>query len=151
LRNIILLFACLVFTLPLGTPSWAQDRPIAVERFGLYVVSNDLERAAVFYERLFGRPQFRVAGMVGFDISGSLYAVVDQSTFALAAVRGNTMRGYIKVTDLLATYALVVAVAPENIEIPITKEGPFRFFQIRDPDGNLVEFYAVKSAPSSSD
>ena len=145
LRVSILLMACAIASLSPASLAIAQTAPITTERFGLYVVTDDLDRAGTFYQRLFGKPQVRVLGMIGFDVAGGLYAVVDRKTFAAAAVRGDTTRGYIKVSDMQATYDTVVAVAPNSIESGITKEGRFSFFRIRDPDGNLVEFYAIEA------
>lgn len=144
-RTLILLTAFVLASLSSASSASAQTRSIAAERFGLYVVTDDLNRAARFYQRLFGKPQVRVPGMIGFDVAGGFYAVVDRKTFAPAAVRGDTTRGYIKVFNIQGAYKLAVAVASNSVENNIAKEGRFSFFRVRDPDGNLIEFYAVKS------
>lgn len=144
IRVPILTALCAIAILASSVGATAQTAPLAVERFGLYVVTDDLDRAAAFYQRLFGRPKIRVPGMVGFEVGGGLYAVVDRKKFARTAVRGDTMRGYIKVADTQATYKLLSGVVPGNLEGRVVTEGRFSFFRVRDPDGNLIEFYAVK-------
>lgn len=145
LRASTLLVACAITSPSSTSLATAQTAPIAIERFGLYVVTDDLDRAETFYQQLFGKPQVRVPGMIGFYVAGGLYAVVDRKTFAAAAVRGDTTRGYIKVLDMRAAYDRVVAVAANSIEGGVKKEGRFSFFRIRDPDGNLIEFYAIEA------
>ena len=145
IRASIMLMVCAIASLSPASLATAQTVPITIERFGLYAVTDDLDRAATFYQRLFGKPQVRVPGMIGFDVAGGLYAVVDRKTFAATAIRGDTTRGYIKVSDMRAAYDMVVAAAPNSIESGVTREGRFSFFRIRDPDGNLIEFYAIKA------
>ena len=36
-------------------------------------------------------------------------------------------------------------IIPGNLEGGVVTEGSFSFFRVRDPDGNLIEFYAVKA------
>jgi predicted enzyme related to lactoylglutathione lyase len=132
----------------LATPSPAATEP-EVERFGLYVVSDDLRRSTDFYGRLFGdKPQIAVPGMTGFDVAGALFAVVDRKRFAPDARLGNTTVPYIKVADVDAYLAHVRKVAPSSLVTPqVQGEGGFRFIKLRDPDGNLLEFFSLQPAP----
>ncbi len=143
--------ALIVLGLAMLTPpvSRAQTAPDTA-RFGLYVVAQDVERSAVFYERLFGRaPQVRTPALVGFDVSGGLYAVVSRRVYAPDAVKGDATLPYIKVDDIDAWFAHVRTVAPDSlVGAAITREGPFSFFKLRDPDGNLVEFYSISTGAS---
>jgi len=141
----ILIALCFTATLASTLTATAQVAPIEVERFGLYVVTDDLSRAADFYQRVFGKPKVRVPGMVGFAVGGGLYAIVGRNRFATTAVRGDTMRGYIKVANTQATYKLLAGIIPGNIEDGVVTEGSFSFFRVRDPDGNLIKFYAGKA------
>lgn len=127
-------------------PPSVSAEPITAERFGLYVVTDDLSRSVAFYEGLFGKPQFRVPGMVGFDVAGGLYAVVSRQTFALAVTRGDTTRPYIK-----ATFDHVKSAAPDSLESKsVQVEGALSFFRFRDPDRNVIEFFSVSAAPSKT-
>ncbi len=114
-------------------------------RLGLYVVADDVDKTTAFYQRLFGKtPEIRLPTFVGFDINGGLYAVISRSAFAPNAERGETVMPYIRVDDIDAWHAHVQAVAPGSLlEARITREGPIALFKLRDPDGNLVEFYAL--------
>ena len=143
-RTPVLAVLCAIATLGIHGRATAQAAPITVERFGLYVVSDDLGRAAAFYQRIFGSPKVRVPGMVGFAVAEGFYAIVDRATFARAAVRGDTTRGYMKVADIRAAYQQIAIAVPDNLEGPVVTEGGFSFFRVRDPDGNRFEFYAVK-------
>ena len=78
--------------------------PINTDRFGLYVVVDDIDRASTFYEQLFGVPEIKMPSLVGFDVAGGLYAVVSRNTYAVNAVRGDTMRAYINVSDIEETF-----------------------------------------------
>lgn len=144
-RIMLLMALCVTTTLAFPPTATAQVPSIKVERFGLYVVTDDLDRAADFYQRVFGTAKIRVPGMIGFAVGGGLYAIVDRKRFATRAVPGDTMRGYIKIANTQATYKLLAGIIPGNLEGGIVTEGNFSFFRIRDPDGNLIEFYAVKA------
>ena len=140
--SVSIMLAALAAALP-SVPVPPPASPVVAERFGLYAVTDDLPRAAAFYERIFGKAQVRVPGMVGFDVAGGLYAVVDRKSFAVTAMRGDTMRGYIKVGDIRATHRTIAAAVPDALEGAVATEGRFSFFRVRDPDGNVIEFYAV--------
>lgn len=145
MRALTLLMACMAASLSFASMAIAQTQPIVAERFGLFVVTDNLDRAAAFYERLFGTPQLRITGMIGFDVAGGLYAVVDRKHFAATTARGDTTRGYIKVLDIQTAYDIAAVIAPRDIEGGIISEGRFSFFRLCDPDRNLIEFYAISS------
>lgn len=129
----------------------AAAEPVNASRFGLYVVVDDMDRARAFYEQLFGVPEIQMPNLVGFDVAGGLYAVVLRETYAADAVHGDTMRAYINVRDINASFTRVQAIAPSRLESPeVIVEGPFRFFKIRDPDNNILEFYSIDPTPSDS-
>lgn len=143
-RTPVLAALCAIATLGIHGRSTAQTAPITVERFGLFVVSDDPGRAAAFYQRIFGSPKVRVPGMVGFEVAEGFYAIVDRATFARTALRGDTTRGYMKVADIRATYQQIATAMPDNLQGPVVTEGRFSFFRMRDPDGNRIEFHAVR-------
>lgn len=123
--------------------------PINTDRFGLYVVADDMDRASRFYEKLFGDPEMQMPSVVGFDVAGGLYAVVSREVYAVDAIRGDTMRAYIQVSDIDETFAKVTAALPEHLEgAAVIVEGPFRFFRVRDPDNNMLELYSIDLPPS---
>jgi catechol 2,3-dioxygenase-like lactoylglutathione lyase family enzyme len=130
---------------PMSAP---QNDEVAIERFGLYVIAEDLDRSVPFYERLFGKPpQVRTPGDGRFRCSGrSLRDCVEADLFANSK-RGDNVAPDIKVRDIHGLFDRVKAFAPESLRSEaVFEEGPFKFFKVVDPDGNLVEFFSV-SAP----
>lgn len=128
-----------------AAPSAAEE--LKIERLGVYVAADDLDRAARFYEALFGeKPQVRTPGLVGFDVAGGLYAVVSRKAYALPPAPGGSTRPYLKVADLDAALRLVRGLAPDGVEgRGIVREGAFGFFRFTDSEGNLVEFFSIGS------
>lgn len=126
---------------------------LTVERFGTYVVSEDLSRAAEFYEQVFSRePQLRTGGMVAFDINGALYAIVSKDQYAPHVRRGDNVVPYIKVADIFGAFEHVQNIAPENLMMPeVQEEGAFRFFRFTDPDGNVIELFSTGQASRTSE
>lgn len=123
--------------------------PINTDRFGLYVVVDDMDRASAFYEQLFGVPEIRMPSLVGFDVAGGLYGVVSRETYAVNAVSGDTMRAYIKVGDVEETFDKVSGVAPNRLEnTAVLVEGSFGFSRVKDPDNDILEFFSIDPAPS---
>ncbi|WP_417413370.1 VOC family protein [Hoeflea sp.] len=128
----------------------AFSEPIDANRFGLYVVADEMHRAAVFYEQLFGVPEVKMPSLLGFNVAGGFFAVVSRETYAADAVTGDTMRAYIDVGDIEESFERVQAVAPNRLEsAAVIVEGPFRFFRVRDPDNNVLEFFSIDLAPKS--
>lgn len=123
----------------------APAHVIEFERFGLFVVVEDVDRASVFYEKVFGRkPQIRTPSLIGFDLAGGLFALASRTQYAPRVQRGDSTVPYIKVASVEALFKHVKTVAPASLQAAtVTVEGPFRFFKIRDPDGNVVEFFSV--------
>jgi len=119
-----------------------------LERLGVYVLSSDMQRSSAFYSALFGKdPAFQTDVFAGFDISGGLFAVVSKAAFAPEAKLGGNAVPYIKVNDINAAYRHVEKLAPAALRPSgIISEGPLSLFKFEDPDGNLVEYYAL-SAP----
>ncbi len=128
-----------------SSPPASDADEVAVERLGVYVVAEDLDRAALFYGRLFGKqPQVRNEGMVGFDVAGGLYAIVSKKTYAPKSQRGDNAVPYIKVRDIFGLFQRVKELAPSNLRTDaVVGEGAFKFFRLVDPDGNLIEFFSV--------
>ncbi|MGB7407795.1 MAG: VOC family protein [Pontixanthobacter sp.] len=117
---------------------------IETQRFGLYVLVEDVEQSVAFYEALFGKsPQIRTPALVGFDVSGGLFGVVDRATYGKGSAFGNSTRPYIKVANIEKAFAHAQALAASGIEQPgVVTEGPFSFFRMVDPDGNVLEFFS---------
>ena len=146
-RRRILAFLSLV-SLNIFQPLPVQAQGITVERFGLYVLVEDVERSRLFYEKLLGKPpQIRNAALVGFDVAGGLYALVPKRTYAPTATRGTSVRPYLKVRDIFGAFEHVKRLTPTTLESErVVEEGPFKFFRFADPDGNIIELFSVTAS-----
>jgi len=126
----------------------AQERPI--ERFGVYVVVADLERARAFYEALFEEPPYvATPALVGFDVEGGLYALVSAQAYRPNVRRGDNAVPYIRVRDIDREFERVRRLAPAMLDRAVVAEGPVRLFRFTDPDGNMIEFFSLRAVPSN--
>lgn len=139
------LIAALVATAGIALPAAAQPQAVDAKRFGVYVLVADVDRSVAFYELLFMKePQVRTPALVGFNVAGGLFGIVDRATFAPGTPAGGSVRPYIRVVDINAAFAHVNTLAPGRIEDGrVTTEGPFSFFRFTDPDGNTLEFFSL--------
>jgi len=140
-----LLVTVLIGLSPLASPAPALAEEIDVQRFGLYVLIEDVERSVDFYEALFERPpQVRTPAMVGFDVGGGLFAIVSRQQFAPHEAPAGSVRPYIRVTDIEAAFKHVARVAPGRVESGrVVREGPFAFIRFTDPDANVIELFSI--------
>lgn len=143
-KNRNLLIAALITMTAIISPAPVLSQEVDVQRFGLYVLVDDVERSVAFYEALFEEvPQIRTPALVGFDVAGGLFGIVDRAVYAPNSARGGSVRPYIRVVDIESAFNRVKAIAPDRIEKPgIVTEGPFRFFRFSDPDGNSLEIFS---------
>ncbi len=119
--------------------------PLSVERFGLYVLADDMDRATAFYASLFGaEPEFRMPALVGFDIREGLFAVVSRETYAQGVPAGGSVRPYIRVSNLEDALRRVQALVPDGLETQgIVQEGAFSFVRFRDTEDNVIELFSL--------
>jgi predicted enzyme related to lactoylglutathione lyase len=145
LRSGLFLFL-LTFLLPVSD---APAQGTEIERFGLYVVVSDLDRARTFYEALFRKPPaVRTPAFVGFDVAGGLYAIVSAQAYRPNVRRGDNAVPYIRVADIEAEFERVRRIAPNMLDRAVVEEGPIKLFRFTDPDGNMIEFFALTAAPA---
>lgn len=142
------LITALVATTGIALPAATQSQTIDVKRFGLYVLVTDVDRSVAFYEALFMKaPQVRTPALVGFDIEGGLFGIVDRNSYAPGIHVGGGVRPFIRVGDINAAFSHVNELAPGRIENGrMIVEGPFRCFRFTDPDGNVIEFFSLTEA-----
>ena len=147
-KHIALAAAALV---SVGAGGRAHAEPLKVERFGLYIAAEDVAGTARFYERLFGAPPQRTTpAFIGFDVGGGLLAVVSREAYGLQVGSGSRIRPYIRVADIDSAFRHAREVSPERVESQtVVDEGPFRYFRIADPEGNVVEVFALSGAAPS--
>ena len=113
-------------------------------RLGMYVVVSDVSAAAELYsEILLTEPSLRLPSFVSFDIGGSVFALFAESAYTRKLTRGNNSVPYIQVEDLNAEFQRVHELPVRILDNEILDEGPIRLFMFEDPDGNVIEFYAL--------
>lgn len=151
------LCAALAFGVSPSAPLSAEEiveTPAAIEfeQAGVYVLVDDLAAAKRFYGELLARePVFENPVFVGYYIEGGLVGVALRAQFSPEAEIGDRTVPYLRVKDIDAAFAHAQAVAPNGIETEeIIREGPIALFKVRDPEGNLIEFYSLSAAASNS-
>lgn len=140
-------------SVPVSAHEIAPPPAIEFEQTGVYVVSSDLAVSREFYVRLLGmEPVFENPVFIGFYIEGGLLGIASRARFAQDATIGGNVVPYIRVKDIDAAFAHVRAVAPDSLlSEEVIREGPIAIFKLRDPDGNMVEFYSFSSAGTNSE
>lgn len=137
-----------------GAAAAAADEPhpegnvtaaIAPASMGAYVVVDDVEVSARFYRSVLGKaPAIQTPVFVSFEVAGGVLAVVFKAAFAPDSKIGDNAVPYIRVADIDAAFAHAARVVPEAMQsVGVLREGPIALFKMRDPDGNLVEFYSL--------
>lgn len=122
----------------------AQDKPKdqAILAMGAYVPTDNMGVSEKFYRVLFDRaPVIELADFVAFDIAGGWFAVVSRSKYAPETIAGSGAVPYLQSNDLvvLQTRAIEAGVpASEIIEEP-----GIHLLKITDPNGQLIEFFAL--------
>lgn len=142
------LIAAMVATTAIASPAPVLGQAINAQRFGVYVLADDVDRSTAFYQALFERtPQVRTPALVGFDVAGGLFGIVSRRQYAPGEARAGSVRPYIRVADIETAFAHVRRLAPGRIEGGrIMREGVFSFFRFTDPDGNVVELFSLQIA-----
>ncbi len=148
-----LLWILAILFLTSGTALHAQETDMtnsqaaAFQRLGVYVLSSDLSRSREFYQDLFSAaPTVETDVFIGFDVAGGLFAVISKQTFAPDAKLGGNTVPYLKVDDIQAALQHVETIAPDALKAPgLISEGPISLFKFTDPDGNILEYYALNA------
>jgi predicted enzyme related to lactoylglutathione lyase len=113
-----------------------------VERFGVYLRVANLDRARVFYERVFDkRPYVSNAMLVGFDVAGALLALYASS--GEQGARGRNVVPYIRVQSADDEYERLHALDVQMLDNKVVVEGPLKLFRFADPDGNALELFSL--------
>ena len=153
------LFVTVILALTIVTPAPAfAEEPgdaipsIEFEQAGVYTLVDDLAAAKAFYVELLGLdPVFENPVFVGFYIEGGLFGVASRAQFSPDAEIGDRTVPYLRVKDIDATFARVKAIVPDRlVSDGVIREGPIALIKLRDPEGNLIEFYSISSAATSS-
>lgn len=136
----IALAALLPASLTAESKNPAILRPIMA--MGAYVPTDDMNGSEAFYRVLFDRaPVIGLPDFIAFDIAGGWFAIVLRDKYAPGSEPGSGAVPYLQSTDLEALQTRVTsagATAPEIIEEP-----GIHLLKIRDPNGQLIEFFKL--------
>lgn len=139
----------------LRRPEEADGRgALAVSLFRIALPVGDIERAARFYQEVFGLPGRRVAvGRHYFDCGGVILACFDaRSDSPDSYQRDHAEHVCFSLRDLDAAYRRVTDAGPSWIEPEITtRPSGERSFYAKDPFGNPLCFVDEQTVVMSSD
>lgn len=112
--------------------------PIASAIPGIFIHVGDLERSAVWYADLLGlplRPRDRFDHIHVLELSNGVDLILDAKGFTPR--RAADVLFMFDTADIDAAYRFV---AGRGIEIAreIERAGPVSFFNVKDPDGNIL-------------
>jgi len=111
---------------------------------GMYVAVSDLAAARRFYQALFAtEPYLENERFVGFRLNGGRFGLMRGDAYAVPLTRGNSAVPNIRVDDIESQYERVKALEPRVLQEQITDLGGMRLFMFQDPDGNVIEFFAL--------
>ncbi len=110
----------------------------------IYIAVRDMERAIKFYEGIFDvKVSARDERMSSFDFENISFLLFDLSKDDETVSWGNNVVPNIEVEDINKMLELVKS---KNCEIvmPLEEDGKYLIFQIKDTEGNVIEFYQLK-------
>ena len=132
----------LALTFGLAQAVLAEDPIVAL---GAYVATDDLDRSVAFYQGILDRnPLIALPDFVAFEVSGGWFAVVSRDRYAPGSVPGSGAVPYVQSTDLEAIRTRF-AVASTQAAPAVIEESGIHLLQLRDPDGQLIEFFRLVS------
>jgi DivIVA domain-containing protein len=132
-----------------------RQGPLVATLFRIALPVGDIDRAAVFYEKVFGMPGRRVAPTRHyFDCGGIILACFDAGTRTNGNGHSRDHAEHVcfSLRDLDAAYPRVQAAGPAWIEPDITtRPSGERSFYAKDPFGNPLCFVDETTVVTSSD
>lgn len=139
MKNVLPLAASVVLTS--ATVADAQDDQ-AILAMGAYVPTNDISVSDEFYRVLFDRaPVIELPDFVAFNIQGGWFAIASRSKYAPGSMPGSGAVPYLQSNDLVT---LQERASAAGAEVPdIIEEPGIRLLKITDPNGQLIEFFAL--------
>lgn len=143
MTRVRILALLLLLLVPVSASPQTTPQADPFVRMGTYVASDDLARSEAFYSELFARvPALRLDDFVAFDVAGGWFAIVSRTRYAADAVPGSGAVPYIQTLDLEGLRNRAVGLPGADVSDIIVEPG-ISLFKIVDPDGQLIEFYAL--------
>ncbi|MEM9582118.1 MAG: hypothetical protein AAGA08_03300 [Pseudomonadota bacterium] len=120
----------------------AAQNDQAILAMGAYVPTDDMSVSEEFYRVLFDRaPVIELPDFVAFNIQGGWFAIASRSKYAPGSMPGSGAVPYLQSSNLEALQERASAAgadAPDIIEEP-----GIHLLKITDPNGQLIEFFAL--------
>ena len=140
-RFIAFALTAILPTAPVAEPT-ENPETAPIMAMGAYVPTDDMEGSKAFYRALFdSEPAIGLTDFVAFDVAGGWFALVSRDKYAPGSRAGSGAVPYLQSSDLAAVQARAMAAgiaAPE-----IIKETGIQLLKIKDPNGQLIEFFEL--------
>ena len=107
----------------------------------MYVAVKDMDRAVKFYEDIFDvKVSSKDERMSSFDLGNISFLLFNPAVDGEEVSSGNNVVPNIQVEDVNKMLELVKS---KNCEIvmPLEKIEKYQIFQVKDTEGNVIEFY----------
>ena len=111
----------------------------------IYVAVKDMDRAVKFYEDIFDvKVSSKDERMSSFDFDNISFLLFNPAIDGEEVSSGNNVVPNIEVEDINKMLDLVKS---KNCEIvmPLEKIETYQIFQIKDTEGNIIEFFSFRS------
>ncbi len=107
----------------------------------MYVAVKDMDRAVKFYEDIFDvKVSSKDERMSSFDFSNISFLLFNPTIDGEETFSGNNVVPNIEVENIYKILELVKSKSCE-IVMPLEKIEKYQIFQIKDTEGNVIEFY----------
>jgi uncharacterized glyoxalase superfamily protein PhnB len=133
-----------------ASASAASEGPVLINTC---LISNDVQRLAAFYQKVLKiAPRFSGHSYVEFKTDAGVLAIFDaraQERYIPGSAEPSANRSSIlefRVTDVDGEYARLQGIVKTWVKPPTTQPWGTRSIYFRDPDGNLVNFFAPAKA-----
>jgi len=110
----------------------------------LYVAVKNMDRAVKFYEEIFDvKVSSKGERMSSFDFDNISFLLFNPAIDGEKVSNGNNVVPNIEVDDINKMLELVKSKGCKTV-MPLEKIGKYIIFQVKDTEGNVIEFYQVE-------
>lgn len=139
MKNVLSLAASVFLT---GATAAASQDDRVILAMGAYVATDDMGISEAFYRVLFDRaPVIELPDFVAFNIEGGWFAMASRSKYAPGSLPGSGAVPYLQSRDLVALQERA-GTAGADVQ-DIIEEPGIHLLKITDPNGQLIEFFAL--------
>ncbi len=112
----------------------------------IYVAVKDMDRAVKFYEAIFDvKISSKNERMSSFDFDNITFLLFNPKIDGETISSGNNVVPNIEVEDVNKMQDLVKS-KECKIVLPLERIGKYMLFQVKDTEGNIIEFYQVEKS-----